>query len=259
MKAAKAATKLILRFLVRRFALPRIKLYSEEASKIMQKLGLKSTILDVGGGRGYMASSIASLLGEGSQQPLAAVLDIEEKYLLAGKKSHSSIEFVCGDACHMPFRSQAFQAVLCFSLLEHLTSPKKAVSECCRAAKALVVVQVPNLRYYMEFHTVFPLLHLLPKKLREAVIRARSPGLTLNFTASMENIVRWVREQGLHLLYLRKVYHSKLSKLLVLPQSYIMAFLKPEATLQQKPGHRPQGTWGQIHAQSKLGSMKQYT
>ncbi len=233
---AKAIRKLILKSLARRFALPRISLYSEEASNMIRKLRLKETMLDVGGGRGYMASEIEKL----ESIKLAAVLDIDLNQLTAGKRRYSSLEFICGDACHMPLRSQAFQAVLCFSLIEHLNSPEKAIDECCRVARSLVVVQVPNLRYYMEFHTLFPLLHMLPKKLREAVIRARSP-TTLNFTASIENIASWMLKRGLQLLYLKRVYHTRFSKLLLLPQSYIMAYLKPNS-LRQKPGHRRQGT-----------------
>jgi ubiquinone/menaquinone biosynthesis C-methylase UbiE len=55
------------------------------------------------------------------------------------------IEFVCGDACSMPFADGSFDTVTTLHVLEHLDPPsaERALQEMCRVAKHRVIVAVP--------------------------------------------------------------------------------------------------------------------
>jgi ubiquinone/menaquinone biosynthesis C-methylase UbiE len=56
------------------------------------------------------------------------------------------IEVVIGDAESMPFITNAFEAVICIDVLEHLNEPQKALKEIARVLKPhdKALITTPN-------------------------------------------------------------------------------------------------------------------
>ena len=52
-----------------------------------------------------------------------------------GKKRYPHIKFLVGNAHKLPFPSNSFDLIVCYETIEHLTSPKKALSEIRRVMK----------------------------------------------------------------------------------------------------------------------------
>lgn len=50
----------------------------------------------------------------------------------------------CLDATTLPFNDDAFDAVMCLEVLEHLSDPGQALAELCRVARDFVLVSVPD-------------------------------------------------------------------------------------------------------------------
>lgn len=101
----------------------------------------KSMVLDAGCGYGYGAARVAELAG------LVVGLDISRKAVAARSRSRlKNMEFLVADSTHMPFRDAAFNLVLAFELIEHLTSPCLFFSEGRRilAPGGKVILSTPN-------------------------------------------------------------------------------------------------------------------
>ncbi len=84
-----------------------------------------ATLLDLGAGTGA-ASRAAAELGAHT-----FALDMALGMLRAGPHSRA----VVGDACALPFRDNAFDAVVAAFSLNHLPQPRVALEECVRATK----------------------------------------------------------------------------------------------------------------------------
>jgi ubiquinone/menaquinone biosynthesis C-methylase UbiE len=79
--------------------------------------------LDVGCGYGYV-SALTHSLGFTS-----VGCDISRYAISIAKKLAPDVEFVCCDACHLPFRENSFTLCTQFEILEHLKSPLFALRE----------------------------------------------------------------------------------------------------------------------------------
>jgi SAM-dependent methyltransferase len=84
------------------------------------------------------------------------------------------MRFVRADGLHLPFRDQAFDIVHSSAVLEHVGSFARQcafIRECCRVARRAVFVTTPNRWFPVEFHTILPLVHWLPKSTFRALMR----------------------------------------------------------------------------------------
>jgi hypothetical protein len=64
-------------------------------------------------------------------------------------------------------------------VIEHVGSWARQcafVAECCRVARRAVFITTPNRWFPVEFHTVLPLVHWLPKEVFRAVMRRTGRG-----------------------------------------------------------------------------------
>jgi SAM-dependent methyltransferase len=95
-----------------------------------------SVILDVGCSTEVLTSKLRGLkIG----------LGLSPKLLARIAKSRG-IEVVIGDAESMPFITNAFEAVICIDVLEHLNEPQKALKEMARVLKPhdKALITTPN-------------------------------------------------------------------------------------------------------------------
>lgn len=109
-------------------------------------------------------------------------LFLEEKY--------KGLSFIKGDACNLPFFDKEFDIAFCSAVIEHVGSKEnqlKLISEACRVSK-VAIITTPNRYYPLEFHTLTPLLHWLPKPIFRLFLR-----LTGRYFFS--------KEENLNLLY----------------------------------------------------------
>lgn len=139
-------------------------------------------VVDIGSGTGVFAKVLSD------KARLLVALDIEREYL--EKLDGSCIERVRADAQHLPFREESVDSVLAISLLEHLPSPETCMHEADRILieKGNLIIQLPNLLYYIEPHTKFPML-LLPTRLKEHV-RKRINYAYINFQCTISHVLK---------------------------------------------------------------------
>lgn len=93
------------------------------------------TVLDVGGGDGYVADLIRE------QGHWVKVVDISPIRVERCRRQH--LAAVRGDARELPFEDHAYDTVVLGEVLEHLDNPGDALSEACRVARKRVVVSLP--------------------------------------------------------------------------------------------------------------------
>ena len=86
--------------------------------------------------------------------------------------------YIVADARFLPIRSEVASTVIALFLLEHVPEWNKIISEAYRALKTggLLIIQIPNLMYFIEPHTMIPLLGFLPNRLRTILLRSQEAG-----------------------------------------------------------------------------------
>ncbi|HEV8083105.1 MAG TPA: methyltransferase domain-containing protein [Chitinophagaceae bacterium] len=119
-----------------------------------------ATILDIGCGPGdttlmlnerFQGSTITGLDGDASLIETA----IEEKKLLC-----PNLDFVCGDALHLPFEDNSFDFVFSRYMLHHIHNSIAALKEMKRVCKhaAIVFAQDPDANFFQSYpeNTTYP-------------------------------------------------------------------------------------------------------
>lgn len=86
---------------------------------------------------------------------------------------YKGLKFVKSDALQLPFEDCTFDLVCSSAVIEHvgsLENQKKMITECVRVSKKYVFITTPNRWHPIEFHTVLPLIHFLPKPLHRKLL-----------------------------------------------------------------------------------------
>jgi ubiquinone/menaquinone biosynthesis C-methylase UbiE len=135
------------------------------------------TILDVGvtSDRTYQASNYLEAWYPHKHMVTAVGLD-DASFLCA---LYPGMRFVKASGFDLPFRDRAFDVVHCSAVIEHVGSFARQCAflrECCRVARRAVFVTTPNRWFPVEFHTVLPLVHWLPKRTFRALMRRTGRG-----------------------------------------------------------------------------------
>jgi len=79
---------------------------------------------------------------------------------------YPGLRFVQADGRNLPFADDSFDFVHSSAVLEHVGSRDQQaafIAESCRVARKGVFLTTPNRWFPVEFHTVLPLVHWLPK------------------------------------------------------------------------------------------------
>ncbi|MEI7740989.1 MAG: methyltransferase domain-containing protein [bacterium] len=96
------------------------------------------------------------------------------------------VRFIRIDAGRLPFADKAFDILFCGAVLEHVgdhEDQKLFVSECVRVARR-VFITTPNRFFPVDFHTFLPLVHWLPRRYHQAILRVLGYG----FLSKTENL-----------------------------------------------------------------------
>jgi ubiquinone/menaquinone biosynthesis C-methylase UbiE len=92
---------------------------------------------------------------------------------------YPGMRFVRADGLGLPFHDRAFDVVHSSAVIEHVGSFARQcgfVRECCRVARRAVFITTPNRWFPVEFHTVLPVVHWLPKPLFRRLMRRTGRG-----------------------------------------------------------------------------------
>ena len=109
-------------------------------------------ILDVGCGEGTAIVSLGRL--QISQMNLCAIdqrFDRVKKAVRSAAAHNIRVRAACADACHLPFRGDAFDSTFCVAVLQHVHEVNVAVSELARVTKPggrIVAVEPDNAARY---------------------------------------------------------------------------------------------------------------
>lgn len=79
---------------------------------------------------------------------------------------YPGMRFVAANGLELPFEDRSFDIVHSSAVLEHVgafENQTRFVKECTRVARKMIFLTTPNRWFPVEFHTVLPLLHWLPK------------------------------------------------------------------------------------------------
>lgn len=90
------------------------------------------------------------------------------------QQAYAGMRFVQADGRSLPFADRSFDFVHSSAVLEHVGSRSQQtclVSEALRVARRGVFLTTPNRWFPVEFHTVLPLLHWLPKPTFRSILR----------------------------------------------------------------------------------------
>ena len=147
--------------------------------RFLSELGIlaNESILDVGvtSDQTYAASNYLEAWYPHKSTLTAAGLD-DASFLC---RQYPGVRFVRANGLALPFRDQSFDIVHSSAVIEHVGSfarQRAFLEECCRVARRAVFVTTPNRWFPVEFHTVMPLVHWLPKPLFRKLMRRTGRG-----------------------------------------------------------------------------------
>jgi len=111
-------------------------------------------------------------------------------------------------------------------LLEHVVRPEVVAREIGRVLrkKGTAVVQLPNLQWFIEPHTKWPLLGFMPHFIRESIRNAINYPY-INFNVTPRNIIRAFKVAGLTLVAKENLRHG-MRVGLIYPPAYFLIFYK---------------------------------
>lgn len=99
-------------------------------------------------------------------------LAADEKNLFSDfKKNFPDVKLIFGDGRNLPFGDNAFDIVFSNAVLEHVGNyqeQKKFIDEICRVGRRIFIT-TPNRWFPVDFHTLIPLVHWLPQKIRSYI------------------------------------------------------------------------------------------
>lgn len=187
-------------------------------------------ILDVGGSDGDILSK---LIDDQNQDNRGVVLDIDLEALKRGKKKGSNLEFIHADAEKMPFRNNSFHLTLTITVLEYLLRPFQCIKELSRIVKGngYVFVILPNLQWFFEPYTKWPLLSFFPKVIQKRVMDHTPAYTHINLDVNIKNVITTFNTEGFIQLYRFPIYHSSFMKILIWPPSWRIYLKKKDNSL----------------------------
>jgi SAM-dependent methyltransferase len=87
---------------------------------------------------------------------------------------YPGVRFIFADALNLLMTNQSFDLVHSSAVIEHVgsyTNQIAMIRECARVARRGLFVATPNRWFPVEFHTVLPIVHWLPKSLFRGLLR----------------------------------------------------------------------------------------
>jgi len=177
--------------------------------------------VDLGSGVGFVARMVSKV----SEAPVVAV-DVR-RYDKWNSSGGGGVDYLQADVRYLPLKSGGVYFVYALSLLEHVEGWEVVIKEVFRILRSpgLFIIQLPNLTYFVEPHTKFPLLGLMPGLLRRA-ITSSTKYPELQFSCTLRNVVKELNRTGFRVVGIIPHYHSDRLKLLKIAPSYFIVALK---------------------------------
>jgi SAM-dependent methyltransferase len=129
-----------------------------------------TTILDVGVTSDQTYESSNYLEAWFPEKSAITAVAIDDSEFL--EKKYVGVRFVKAGGLNLPFADRQFDFVHSSAVLEHVGSfdnQRRFASECARVANEMIFLTRPNRWFPLEFHTVFPLIHWLPKPVHRRI------------------------------------------------------------------------------------------
>jgi ubiquinone/menaquinone biosynthesis C-methylase UbiE len=128
------------------------------------QIGPSDTLLDVGvtSDQSYESSNYVEAWYPFKNKITAAGID-DAAFL---EHLYPGVTYVHADGLNLPFGDAAFDVVHSSAVLEHVGSfqrQARLIYECARVCRKAAFLTTPNRWFPVEFHTVLPLVHWLPK------------------------------------------------------------------------------------------------
>jgi len=182
-------------------------------------------VLDLGCGSG---SFLYLLIRKAGKKVIGIGVDIlqyDEWFKYSIKERN--ITFLLSDARLLPFRTNSIDIIVAFSLLEHVDGWEKIVGEVHKVLRVggVFIIQLPNLEYLIEPHTKFPLLKVLPKRLK-SIISFTAEYPELQFNCTLVNVLKRLKRCEFKVIGVYYHYHSEVQRLFIVPPSYIIIAMK---------------------------------
>lgn len=122
------------------------------------------------------------------------------------KIMYPSIKYIKGNALNLPFDTNSFDIVYSHAVIEHVgnfCNQVSMISECMRVARRAIWITTPNRWHPIEFHTIIPFIHWLPKKMHRALLKK----IGYDYFSS-ENILNLLDTKELSLATQAAHYHT---------------------------------------------------
>ena len=149
------------------------------------KYSKKKTIIDIGTTPSLDTVQNIILSKIKDNKNITCLSNLDCKILL--KKYPNIKKIITGDGRNNNLPKNSFDIVHSNATIEHVGSYKKQllfIKECIRISKKYVFIQTPNRFYPLDFHTILPLIHWLPKNIHRKILRF----IGLNFYSLEKNL-----------------------------------------------------------------------
>ena len=145
-----------------------------EISAIVQQLdrSMRESLLEIGVGPGRILEKLIDL-------GLHVVgIDYDPKmvhHAAARTKQHQGIDLVVADGQNLPFKSSAFDAVVCVRVLKYFLLPQRGLKEMCSVLKpkGVLVLEFPNLislSGLLQMYQLFTMHEFYPRLFKKSTI-----------------------------------------------------------------------------------------
>jgi hypothetical protein len=188
----------------------------------------KDSILDLGAtsDRSYASSNYLEAWHPFKERITAAGID-DASFLEA---QYPGVKFVYANGLKLPFPDVSFDVVHSSAVLEHVgASANQAayVGECARVARKALFLTTPNRWFPVEFHTLLPVVHWLPKQRFRWLLRR----IGMDFFADEGNLNLLSRDELARLAGKRDNFDFRVSSVALLgwPSNLLLVGLRRTA------------------------------
>jgi len=135
------------------------------------KYSKKKTIIDIGTTPSLDAVQNIMLSKLKNNKNITCLSNLDCKILL--KKYPNIKKVIIGDGRDNKLPNNSFDIVHSNATIEHVGSYSNQllfIKECIRISKKYVFIQTPNRFYPLDFHTILPIIHWLPKNIHRKIL-----------------------------------------------------------------------------------------
>jgi hypothetical protein len=149
------------------------------------KYSNKNSIIDIGTTPSLYKDQNIILHRIKNNKNVCILSNLDCKMIL--KKFTNIVKFYHQDARNINIPKNSFDIVHSNATIEHVGSYKNQlnfVKECLRISKKYVFITTPNRLFPLDFHTIMPLIHWLPKNIHRKILKI----IGLNFYSLEKNL-----------------------------------------------------------------------